>query len=187
MRMMMAVLYTALLVGANPVAADVPAAMALRDGDMKKLAATEPPAALPEAVLIDMQDAPHSLDEYRGKWVVLNFWATWCAPCREEMPALDRLQQQKGGADFEVVTINLDRGGPEKPRAFLDEIGVKALSLNRDPTLKLFNVAKAKGLALGLPATFLLDKDGCLIAHMNGPADWAGPDATIVIDALRKG
>ena len=135
----------------------------------------------------DGAGAEVALARWQGRVILVNLWATWCPPCRAEMPELGKLQAALGGADFEVVTINLDRGGPEKPRAFLDEIGVKALSLNRDPTLKLFNVAKAKGLALGLPATFLLDKDGCLIAHMNGPADWAGPDATVVIDALRKG
>ncbi len=94
MRMMMAVLYTALLLGANPVAADVPAAMALRAGDMLKLGPTEPPVALPAVSLIDMQDQPRSLEDFRGKWVVLNFWATWCAPCRREMPSLDRLQSE---------------------------------------------------------------------------------------------
>lgn len=130
---------------------------------------------------------PMSLADRSGKALLVNLWATWCVPCREEMPALDRLQLIKGGPDFEVVTVNLDRGGPEKPRAFLDEIGVKALALYRDPTLKLFNEAKARGLALGLPATFLVDRQGCLIAHMNGPADWAGPDALTVVEALIKG
>lgn len=156
-------------------------------GDVAALLPAKSPEPMGELAFEDAAGKATTLAARAGKALLVNLWATWCVPCREEMPALDRLQQQKGGADFEVVTINLDRGGPEKPRAFLDEIGVKALSLNRDPTLKLFNVAKAKGLALGLPATFLLDKDGCLIAHMNGPADWAGPDATIVIDALRKG
>ncbi len=156
-------------------------------GDVAALLPAAAPEPMGELAFEDPDGKPTTLASFAGKALLVNLWATWCVPCREEMPALDRLEQEKGGADFGVVAINLDRGGPEKPRAFLDEIGVKALSLNRDPTLKLFNVAKAKGLALGLPATFLLDKDGCLIAHMNGPADWAGPDATVVIDALRKG
>lgn len=156
-------------------------------GDVAALLAAKTPEPLGELAFEDPQGRQMTLAAHAGKALLVNLWATWCIPCREEMPALDRLQQKAGGTDFEVVTINLDRGGPEKPRAFLDDIGVKALPLNRDPSLKLFNIAKAKGLALGLPATFLLDKDGCLIAHMNGPADWAGPDAIAVIDTLRKG
>lgn len=156
-------------------------------GDVAALLAAKSTESLAALAFENGAGKPTTLGAFAGKALLVNLWATWCVPCREEMPALDTLQQTKGGADFEVVTVNLDRGGAEKPRAFLDEIGVKALTLNRDPTLKLFNEAKARGLALGLPATFLVDRQGCLIAHMNGPADWAGPDALRVIDALTGG
>ena len=178
MRMMMAVLYTALLVGANPVAADVPAAMALREGDMKKLAATEPPAALPEAVLIDMQDAPHSLDEYRGKWVVLNFWATWCAPCREEMPALDRLQAAMPG--IAVLPVATGRNAPDAIDRFFTEAGVKNLTVLRDPKAEL---SRAMGV-LALPVTVILNPEGQEVARLIGDAEWDSPEAQAVLKAM---
>ena len=118
-----------------------------------------------------------TLDDYDGQVVLLNIWATWCAPCRAEMPALDALQQKQGGGDFEVVAINVDTGSDDKPKDFLAEIGVKDLAFYREDTLKLFTDVKKRGLALGLPVTFLVDEEGCLLTHMNGPAEWAGSDA----------
>lgn len=191
-----ALLYVRLAPSGNGPAADAACAdSAARAGVVAGAAKGDVAALLPaksaetmSALAFEAADGKAtSLAAFAGKMLLVNLWATWCVPCREEMPSLDKLQQTRGGTDFEVVTVNLDRGGAEKPRAFLDEIGVKALALHRDPTLKLFNEAKARGLALGLPATFLVDRKGCLIAHMNGPADWAGPDALAVIDALKGG
>jgi len=105
LRLGFAVLYTALVFGANPVAADIALADTLREDDMKKLMFSAEPKALPEVGLVGLDDAPHALAEYRGKWVVLNFWATWCAPCRKEMPGLDRLQAAMGGERFAVVAV----------------------------------------------------------------------------------
>jgi len=156
-------------------------------GDVAALLPAQPPTSL-AGLAFDMPDGrPGRLADFSGKALLVNLWATWCVPCREEMPALDRLQQDRGDARFAVVAINLDRGDAAKPRAFLDEIKVGALALYRDPTLKLFNEAKQRGLALGLPVTLLIDSEGCLMAHMNGPADSAGPQALTVIDALTKG
>ena len=93
-----------------------------------------------------------------GKTVLLNLWATWCAPCRDEMPALDALQKEMGGDDFEVVAVNVDTGDDTKPRKFLAETGVAALAYYRDNTLGLFNELKQRGLALGLPVTLLIDE-----------------------------
>src|SRR5690606_40778397 len=107
----------------------------------------------------------------------------WCAPCREEMPALNQLQKERGGAGFEVVAVNVDTGDDEKPKRFLEETKVDALGYYRDSTLGLFNELKRRGLAFGLPVTLLVDEEGCLLANMNGPAEWASPDAKRLIEA----
>jgi thiol-disulfide isomerase/thioredoxin len=124
-----------------------------------------------------------TLASYAGKVTLLNLWATWCAPCRREMPALDRLQQALGGEDFAVVPVSIDTGGPERPRAFLDSIGVENLPLNIDPTTEIFEELKGRGLALGLPVTVLVGRDGCHLGHMNGPAEWDSKDGQALIEA----
>ncbi|QND50748.1 TlpA family protein disulfide reductase [Phyllobacterium sp. 628] len=126
---------------------------------------------------------PVRLADFKGKTILVNLWATWCAPCREEMPALDALQAKKGGDNFQVVTINIDTGDDQKPKAFLGDIGVKSLALYRDPTMGVFNELKRKNLAFGLPVTMIVDKEGCQIAAMNGPAPWESDDAFRLIDA----
>lgn len=122
---------------------------------------------------------------FAGKTVLLNLWATWCAPCRKEMPALDRLQQARGGTDFEVVTVNVDTRDPEKPKRFLAEIGATHLGYYADASFGIFNALKAKGRALGMPTTVLIDAAGCEIATMNGPAEWDRREALALIDAAR--
>ncbi len=121
--------------------------------------------------------------DFAGKTVLLNLWATWCVPCRLEMPALDRLQQRIGGEEFEVVTVNIDTGDLSKPRKFLDEMNILSLPLYHDASMGVFNAFKKRSLALGLPATVLIDADGCLLAHINGPAEWDSDDAVKLIDA----
>ena len=128
--------------------------------------------------------APHPLSSYAGKVVLLNLWATWCVPCRAEMPALDRLQSARKSADFEVVTVNIDTGDPEKPAAFLEEIGTKGLPDYRDPRMAFFNTLKTKGLAFGLPTTLLLDRKGCQVAALHGPAEWDSAEALALVDAV---
>ncbi|CAN7287924.1 TlpA family protein disulfide reductase [Phyllobacterium sp. LjRoot231] len=128
---------------------------------------------------------PARLSDFKGKTLLVNLWATWCVPCREEMPALDALETKKGGDDFKVVAINIDTGDDTKPKAFLSEIGVKSLELYRDPSMGVFNDLKRKNLAFGLPVTMLVDKEGCQIAAMNGPADWSSDDAARFVDAAR--
>jgi len=132
---------------------------------------------------VDGKGQPADMAPYRGKVLLVNLWATWCAPCRAEMPALDALQAKKGGADFEVVAINVDTGDDAKPRKFLEETGVKSLAYYRDPSLDSFNALREKGLALGLPVTVLADGEGCALLAMNGPANWAGADAAALIEA----
>lgn len=151
-------------------------------GHVAAMLPADPPQTLAGLAFNDPDGKPATLAAHAGKTVLVNLWATWCAPCRAEMPALDELQQKMGGDDFEVVAINVDSGGNEKPKAFLEEIEVSSLAYYSDHSMGVFNDLKTKGLALGLPVTVLVDADGCLLAHMNGPAEWSTPDAVSFIE-----
>lgn len=102
------------------------------------------------------------------------------------MPALDRLQAQAGGADFAVVPVSIDTGGPDKPRAFLQSIATENLPLYTDPSTDIFNDLKKRSLAIGLPVTALLDRNGCLLGHMNGPAEWDSEEGVRLIEAALR-
>jgi thiol-disulfide isomerase/thioredoxin len=128
-------------------------------------------------------DQPVSMSAFEGRTILLNLWATWCAPCRKEMPALDELQAEMGGEDFEVVAVNLDRGGPDKPKAFLQEIGVGHLAYYQDSSNGLLQDLRKVARATGLPTTILVSPDGCEIGTMYGPAEWASSDAKALITA----
>jgi thiol-disulfide isomerase/thioredoxin len=180
LRNALAVLYTALVLGANPALADVAAADALRAGDMKKLAFHSDAVMVPEIGVVGMDETPHSLVAYRGKWVVLNFWATWCAPCRQEMPSLDALQSKLGGEDFAVVAVATGRNPPQAITKFWEEAGIVNLQPLRDPKSAL---ARAMGV-LGLPVTVVLNPEGQEVARLIGDADWSGPEALAMFEAL---
>ncbi|AZO18509.1 TlpA family protein disulfide reductase [Mesorhizobium sp. M2A.F.Ca.ET.043.05.1.1] len=152
-------------------------------GQVAALQPADPPQSLKSLAFNGPDGKPMTIADHAGKTVLLNLWATWCAPCRAEMPALDALQKEKGSKDFEVVAVNVDTGDDTKPKKFLKEIGIETLGFYRDPTIALFNEAKTRGLALGLPVTMLIDGEGCLIAHMNGPAEWSSPDAKRLVEA----
>ncbi len=124
-----------------------------------------------------------SLKEFGGKTVLLNLWATWCAPCRHEMPALDALQVSMGSPVFEVVAVAIDQRNLDKPGAFLDEIGVKTLHRYADPSAKIFADLKIHNRAFGMPTTLLIDPQGCELASLAGPADWASAEAKAFIAA----
>jgi thiol-disulfide isomerase/thioredoxin len=124
-----------------------------------------------------------TLGAFAGRTVLFNLWATWCVPCRTEMPALDRLEATLGGKDFEVVAVNIDLRNEERARAFLGEIGVKELAFYSDPTTALFADLKKRGLAFGLPTTVLVDGKGCRIGVLEGPAVWDSDDAKALIGA----
>lgn len=188
--------------GNNPaggeVASAADAACALKADRAKALAASatgqvaamlpaDPPVSLAPLAFNDPSAKPMTLADRAGKTVLLNLWATWCAPCREEMPALDALQKAKGSDKFEVMAVNVDTGDDTKPKKFLSETNVATLAYYRENTLTLFEDLKQRGLALGLPVTLLIDAEGCLLAHMNGPAAWSSPDATRLIDAATAG
>jgi len=152
-------------------------------GLMGDFEAFDPPRAMPPIGFVDGDQQPVGIADFAGKIVVLNLWATWCAPCRWEMPALDRLQGELGGETFAVLPINIDTGDAGKPRAFLKSIETVNLALNTDPDMATFEAMKKRGLALGLPVTALIDRQGCLIGHMNGPAEWDSDDAKALIKA----
>ncbi|MBZ9678336.1 thiol:disulfide interchange protein TlpA [Mesorhizobium sp. ES1-1] len=151
-------------------------------GEVAALLPADPPQSLKSLAFNGPDGKPMTIADHAGKTVLLNLWATWCAPCRAEMPALDALQKKKGSDAFQVVAVNVDAGDDVKPKKFLSDTGVETLGYYRDSTMALFNDLKKRGLALGLPVTMLVDGEGCLIAHMNGPAEWAGPDATRLIE-----
>ncbi len=125
-----------------------------------------------------------TLADFRGRTVLLNLWATWCAPCRSEMPALDRLQAKFGGPDFQVVAVNVDTVRLDKPKAFFADAGVKNLPLYADPSADAFEALKVAGKALGLPTSVLIDKEGCEVGVMAGPAAWDSKDAEAAVAAL---
>lgn len=156
-------------------------------GDVAAMLAADPPQSLKALAFNAPDGKPMTLADRAGKTVLLNLWATWCFPCREEMPALNALQKEAGNDKFEVIAVNVDTGDDVKPKKFLSETGIDTLGYYRDNTLGVFNDLKKRGLALGLPVTLLIDDEGCLLAHMNGPADWAGADAKRLIGKVTGG
>ena len=179
-RIWSAVLYTALVFGANTAVADIGAAEAAREGSMKKLIFTSNPEPAPEIAFTDPDGAVLNVTDLQGQYVLLNFWATWCAPCRKEMPALNALQLELGGDDFRVVTVATGRNSLTGIRKFFEETGVTELPLYLDPKSEL---ARGMGV-LGLPITVILDPDGNEIARLRGDAEWDGASAKAVVRAL---
>jgi thiol-disulfide isomerase/thioredoxin len=155
----------------------------LAKGEMAGLVIADTPRPLPDLAFLDGEGQPKTLAEFGGRVVALNLWATWCVPCREEMPAFDQLQGALKDRPFDVVAISIDSGGPEKPKAFLEEIGVTHLPLYTDAKSPVFRSLKGIGRALGLPTTLLIDEAGCEIGYLPGPADWASDEARGLIEA----
>ncbi|HYN00205.1 MAG TPA: TlpA disulfide reductase family protein [Aestuariivirgaceae bacterium] len=133
---------------------------------------------MPELVFFDGAGGRRSLSEWRGRVVLLNLWASWCAPCREEMPSFAALQRRFGSKDFEVVAISVDRGGAKVAQQFLDETQSRLLRLYIDPSAKSIETITA----LGLPATVLIDREGKEVGRLLGPADWTSPEAYRLIN-----
>jgi thiol-disulfide isomerase/thioredoxin len=151
-------------------------------GEVAALTLSTNPQRVPELAFRDGQDKPVKLSDFRGRTVLVNLWATWCVPCRKEMPALDQLARDMGDK-FEVVAINLDTGDRAKPRKFLSEIGVAKLAYYEDPTTGVFQELKRLGRAPGLPTSLLIDEKGCEIGYLAGPAEWASADALALVKA----
>ena len=179
MRLFFAVLYTGLALTANIALADTSALEALREGTMKKLSFSEP-MDVSDKAFTDPDGGEFTLAGFQGKTVLVNFWATWCAPCRKEMPMLSELQAEFGGDDFEVVTIATGRNSIPGIRKFFEEIGVKNLAVLHDKPGKV-----ARGAAvLGLPVTLILDRQGREIGRLQGEAEWDGAPAKALLAHL---
>ena len=152
-------------------------------GEVAAVNVAKSPLRLPDLAFQDASGKALTLEHWRGGTVLLNLWATWCVPCRKEMPALDALQQRLGGPGFEVVAVNIDTRDPDKPKAWLKEVGVQKLAYFPDPAAKTFQELKSIGRAFGMPTTLLIDPKGCENATIAGPAEWASDDAIKLIRA----
>ena len=143
-----------------PLAHGEVAAFTVADGSLR----------LPDLAFRDANGTERNLADWRGRTVLLNLWATWCVPCRKEMPALDALEGKLGGPAFEVVAVNIDTRNADKPRVWLNEVGVGRLGYYADPSAKIFQDLKTMGRAAGMPTTLLVDPAGCEIGTIFGPA-----------------
>ena len=155
----------------------------LAHGEVAALTMASAPLRLPDLAFEDADGKPRKLSDWRGRTVLVNLWATWCVPCRKEMPALDRLQAKLGGKNFDVVAINIDTRDPEKPRSFLKEANLNRIGYFSDQKAKVFQDLKAAGRALGMPTSVLVDGQGCEIGTIAGPAEWDSDDAVKLITA----
>jgi thiol-disulfide isomerase/thioredoxin len=174
----------------NPAAAACGPAVAaagrlapLAHGEIAALTVARAPFRVPNLTFKDAQGRERRLSDWRGRTVLLNLWATWCVPCRKEMPALDALQAALGSDKFEVVTISIDTREPEKPLAFLKDAGVSHLAYYSDQSAKVFQELKMAGKAFGMPTTLIVDPNGCEIGEMAGPAEWASADGVKLVSA----
>lgn len=158
----------------------------LARGEVAALTMASKPLQVPDLAFEDAEGKPRKLSDWRGRTVLVNLWATWCVPCRKEMPALDSLQAKLGGPRFEVVAINIDTRDLDKPKNFLKEAGLTKLGYYGDPKAKVFQDLKAVGRALGMPTSVLVDGAGCEIATIAGPAEWASDDAVKLLTAATE-
>jgi thiol-disulfide isomerase/thioredoxin len=176
-----ALLYTALGLLANAAMADVSTFEGLREGDMRKLNFHSEPQDVSDQTFIAADGSEMTLAAYEGQITVVNFWATWCAPCRAEMPQLSDLQTQLGAdGDFAVVTIATGRNPRPAMERFFAEIDVDNLPLHADPRSTL---ARGMGV-LGLPITLILDRDGNEMARLQGDAKWNSDSAISILTAI---
>lgn len=173
-----AALYISAALSANLALAQGPADLAV--GEMRGLVFHDTPVPASAEPFLKMDETEGVLADYAGRYVLLNFWATWCAPCRHEMPALNTLQQTYGGEDFTVVTLATGRNPPQAIQRFFDEEGLTDLTMHRDINQQ---IAREMGV-FGLPITVLLNPEGQEIARLRGDAEWAGEDAFALIEAV---
>lgn len=181
-----AFLYAAAALGANPTAAagiDAPLQAeleALRTGEMKKLVIHETSRDTPDIEWQTPEGTAVSLSDSGGKLRIVNFWATWCAPCRQEKPSLDALNADLAGPEFEVIAIATGRNSPAGIKKFNKDVGVKTLTTYLDPKQQ---AAREMGV-LGLPITVIVDSEGNEIARLQGGADWDSDSARAILTRL---
>jgi thiol-disulfide isomerase/thioredoxin len=159
----------------------------LAKGEVAALTMATKPLQMPDLAFVDGNGQPKKLSDWKGRTVLLNLWATWCVPCRKEMPALDSLEGKLGGEKFAVVAVNIDTRDSEKPKAFLKDGNLTRLGNFADPKAKVFQDLKSIGLALGMPTSVLIDGQGCEIGNIAGPAEWDSDDALKLINAATAG
>lgn len=155
----------------------------LAHGEVAGVVMAARPLRIPDLAFRDTDGGERRLSQWRGRTVLLNLWATWCIPCRKEMPALDELQGKLGGSAFEVVSINIDTRDADKPRSWFKEVGITHLGYYADASAKVFQDLKLVGRAIGMPTTLLVDPAGCEIGTLAGPAEWASEDALKLVRA----
>ncbi len=153
-------------------------------GEVAALAVAQRPFRVPDVAFKDAAGRDRTLAEWRGRTVLLNLWATWCVPCRREMPALDALQADLGGPQFDVVAVNIDTRDPQKPLAFLKDVGISHLAYYSDQGATVYEDLRTAGKAFGMPTTLLIDRSGCEIGTMAGPAEWASADGVKLVSAV---
>ena len=158
----------------------------LAHGEVAAVKPAEEARRIPVVAFHDAGGQPKSLADWQGRTVLLNLWATWCVPCRKEMPALDALQQKLGAPDFDVVAVNIDTRNLDKPKAWLHDVGIAHLAYYSDASAKVFQDLKSAGKAVGMPTTLLLDPNGCEIASLAGPAEWASDDGINLVNAALR-
>lgn len=154
-------------------------------GDMADLQLLDSPQMPPQLVFYKGADESEQLglDDFKGQIVVLNLWATWCAPCVHELPSLDRLQGKLGGSGLTVLALSMDREGAKTTQPFLEKLGIQNLELYSDPKAVTMRALKSASL----PITLILDKKGRIVARYDGPAEWDGSDAVAFLRALEAG
>lgn len=155
----------------------------LTRGEVAAVKAADQPLRLPKLAFQDASGSAKTLADWRGRITLVNLWATWCVPCKKEMPALDALQEKLGSDRFEVVAVNIDTHNPDKPKAWFRDAGIARLGYFADPSAQVFRDLKAVGRAVGMPTTLLVDGNGCELASLAGPAEWGSEDALRLVRA----
>ncbi len=169
--------------GACPASEMTAALKPLAQGELAAFSVNATPMRLPPLTFITSDGRSTTLDAFKGKTVLLNLWATWCVPCRREMPALNSLQAELGGKDFEVVAVSVDTGGPDKPKKWLADNNIGNLAFYGDVDGNVLKTLQKTGQVVGLPTTILIDPQGCQRGIVRGPAEWASADALRLLRA----
>jgi thiol-disulfide isomerase/thioredoxin len=159
----------------------------LARGEVAAFAVAQKPFRVPDVTFKDAQGHDKTLADWRGRTVLLNLWATWCVPCRREMPALDALQAKLGNDGFDVVAVNIDTRDPQKPLKFFKDQNITHLAFYADDSAHVYEDLKAAGKAFGMPTTLIVDRAGCEIGNMAGPAEWASADGVKLVRAAASG